>query len=555
VTPSPKYSTRPNNHDASKSPRPDSFNFSESKPIKVLSNKDQDFNFVKSRIESLEASSVQSTTEMSQTSQPSIVRDRLQMFDKRNRKGPYNFGDDRSQVSNESFLVANFVKELEERSMGLSKKQEQLERQIRRQLSLPPNRARKQRSINGIPNRNNLKTSLILPSRSKSASSAIKASNVDSLSQMTLRNRNTPNMNTNSMNSLPQSHRRFEKVSSSPPMRRWSMKRSPIRIRREKYSSVSDHGISAFSKTDDDNSKKYENMNKGHESCDSDLQSKTFSKNSEISISEYIPVTLPLSRLAKKSLQSKNKVSTQQLTLEKKTNTESKDHNKASKLNKSEVSLASENNAMSPKFHAKFYEAAHKLNPENSPLKHISNSSNTKRNIYQSESQTNSFADVNSKVVSELGQSNRVSQDKPQTSATLKSTGNHQATVAKQIQEKENSKPENIPSLRKKTIASKLIGYKQKLSKDKNERNLNNIFCQDAIDKISNEVQATRHVQGNIKLDPPPEVNMSKNVELNSNPTLVDTISFPAQVVAKENRLKNFSMNIQTPEKKNLKIL
>ena len=281
-------------------------------------------NSVRDRIETLEATSSSHNVHPMQEEKssllirsPSIVRDRVEMFDNNSRKGYFNINgshskiptknyfcndDNRSQISHDtSSIVSDAVKELEQRTKKMSnKKFHRLDLSMKRQRnsSVSPMMQRKNRylfqSINRTSNfDNSVHKSKCYPNsppkRCQSASSAIKASNYHTSFG---NNQNAPTKN--------QHHKRF---SSSPPKHLWNLNLSPLLNGQKKYSNMSDKnslGIhNSAPKTIEDGfflHQKKENEKNDTTNLIFDHDS-VYTNNSE-----YIPVVIPSKKILLKNL-------------------------------------------------------------------------------------------------------------------------------------------------------------------------------------------------------------------------------------------------------------
>lgn len=315
VTPSPKSIPQDEKHSNSS---PNYFNFSERKSENIILNKKSDESSVKDRIKAYEPPSPQSLQENRITSQQNSIRDRVEIFDIRKKKGSYQACDERSQISTGS-SVANYVKALEDKSRELAKRQNLLEKQIKRRLSLSPTRARKSH-VYGMNSR-------ITQNRSKSASSAMKASALN------------------------------DNLISSSPKRKWKLNSSPLRLGRQKYFSVEDENTSMPS-IDHVKGKKneIESAKNVKFSLDSDRENMNEKNNFE-----YIPVSMPPPSLLKKGQPMEGKLGGKLID-----HLQSTDNNNIAilKTNKSDLSSTTESTSNSVKFRAKFFEAARKLRQE-----------------------------------------------------------------------------------------------------------------------------------------------------------------------------------------------
>jgi len=312
---------------------------------------DNEENSVRNIIDTFESLSPRySDTNNLAQNKESLVHRRKKSFDKNHKKSSRNQSDLSSQASNGSSHVSEFVRQLEEKSRKLARRQAQIERKIRRQLSLSPSRTRKDQSSM------NYKSKALLQPRSKSTSSLMKSSNLNNVPSVkhikTFASRTTeytsPKASIKSPKQSrpsPRSRSRSSKKSQSK-----SVSRSPTRSQRKVNFAEKDF-IRHIPPTSVNNSKPNQRIHKI-------IRKEDKTTLREIDTNEYIPVTLQSSTLGKNKSLERN-IRTSPRISPTSSFTENQDV-MSLRRKKSEESTGTDT-SNSVKFRAKFFNAAFKL--------------------------------------------------------------------------------------------------------------------------------------------------------------------------------------------------
>ena len=499
ITPSPPSQKKSSNQVGTYRLQKKSFHSSDEMSSNSIDTNDQISNFVKSRVESFESFSSHGNLENKQASNPSIPHDPARDLDKTKSIEGKNI----SQIIDGSSVVALYVKELEKRSIELAKRQDILEQRIRRQLSLSPARARK-----------DSKLTTTLPSRSKSASSAMKASHAHSNPQTNHYYEKTNIITGNTRSSTMVQPTENEELPTSYK-RRWGVNLSPTNRGRNKYFSVSDHSVTAVSDANANNFDKGENdiVNKTKPHHDISRVDNSGLK-SDISLSEYIPVKLG----AMPILGSTAKSNTKPKILRNTEMEEMKNNHDASITKVSDTSIGSATTHNSVKARAKLYEAAQKAN--NKPA---NKNSNVSPKTTHMKTKPSSILSCDDEVVG-------LKSLKPNKS------DKYRFNVKELTQERLNSKTGDILDNAsfhegKQKVFKQEVKTEQRLiiTNDESKPNLT------LLEKNKNDhfKQISTNSEENKERNPPSVIENEENDDINVASDTSEALSFPTQVVMK----------------------